>query len=102
MVRPNCNQLILRFSAKKPSSGSDASPFRKITTLLYKAATGRTVKDLERSCNIVLSAYRDLMRVPVLTHHGEVKAGSVAHCAWDGSQEAVIAEQNLQRELRKK
>jgi len=45
--------LMLNLSHEKPSSSSDKSRLRQITSLLYEAVTGEVGRDLARACNTV-------------------------------------------------
>jgi hypothetical protein len=53
--------LMLRFSAKKPTVGSDASRFCTIAGLLYESVTGKKDQSLRYICEDVLRQYRPLL-----------------------------------------
>ena len=52
---------MLRFSAKRPAVGSDASPFCTIAGLLYEGVTGEKDQSLRRVCKQVLEQHRSLL-----------------------------------------
>jgi hypothetical protein len=54
--------LMVRFSTKKPSSGSADSSYRVIAGLLYEILTGERERDLKRACDDELKAVRTALR----------------------------------------
>jgi hypothetical protein len=63
--------LIVRYSDRKPHSGSAKSEYRKIAGLLYEAVTGKPPgKDnLKRACDIALKAMSEAGLAPTVRSH---------------------------------
>lgn len=60
-------RLMLSLSTTLPTSSSDNSPYRRLTTLLYNAATGEQRNDLKTTCNEVLQHYNRAFKAELKT-----------------------------------